>query len=72
MNDGTPDRLKAPGDEVNLFLWRLGRRQEVLERKLAIREPAKTTPCPPRPAYANGLGRQAAAANQNPPPRMKE
>jgi hypothetical protein len=72
MNDGTPDRLRAPGDVVNVFLWRLGRRQEVLDRNLAIREPAKTTPRLPRPTYADGLSRQAAAANQNSPPRMKE
>jgi hypothetical protein len=71
MNHGTLDQLGAPGDKVKMFLWRPGRRQEVLDRNLAIRESAKTTPWPPRPTYASGPARQAAAANQSPHP-MKE
>jgi hypothetical protein len=72
MNHGTPDQLETSGDKVTMFLWRSGRRQEVLDRSLAIREWAKTTPWPPRRTYASGPARQAAAANQNPHPRMKE
>ena len=68
MNHGTPDQLGASGDKVKMFLWRPGRRQEVLDRNLAIRESAKTTPWPPRPTYASGPVRQAAAANQSPHP----
>jgi hypothetical protein len=32
MNHGTPGQLGAPGDKVKMFLWRPGRRQEVLDR----------------------------------------
>jgi len=38
------------------------RRLAALCRCLAIRESAKTTPWPPRPTYASGPARQAAAA----------
>jgi hypothetical protein len=68
MNQGTPDQLEASGDKVQMFLWRPSRRQEVLDRNLAIRESVKTTPWPPRRTYASWLAQQAAAANQSPHP----
>ena len=37
-----------PVTRSQMFLWRPGRRQAVLDRNLAIRESAKTTPWPPR------------------------
>jgi hypothetical protein len=68
MNHGTPGQLGAPGDKVKMFLWRPGRRQEVLDRNLTIRESAKIMPWPPRRTDASGPARHAAAANQSPHP----
>jgi len=61
MNYGTPDHLGAPGDKVKMFLCRPGRRQEVLDRNLAIRESAKTTPWPP-PSYLCQRARPAGGS----------
>ena len=60
-----------PVTRSKMFLWRRGRRQEVLDRNRAIRESANMTPWPPRPTYASGPARQAEPLAKVPTPHER-